>query len=56
VPAWLRALEAEVHRASAARSTLAVLAENFYRVPRRPLSLDECKRQLDAWDRPSLPQ
>jgi hypothetical protein len=51
VPAWLRSLEAEVHRVQAARSTLAVLAEGFYRVPRRPLSLDELKRQLDAWDK-----
>jgi hypothetical protein len=51
VPAWLRSLEAEVHRVQAARSTLAVLAEGFYRAPRRPLSLDELKRQLDEWDR-----
>jgi hypothetical protein len=51
VPAWLRSLEAEVHRVQAARSTLAVLAESFHRAPRRPLSLDELKRQLDEWDR-----
>ena len=56
VPAWLRSLEAEVHRVHATRSTLAVLAEALYRVPRRALSLDELKRQLEEWDRrPLLP-
>ncbi|MBI1913392.1 MAG: hypothetical protein HYS12_01335 [Planctomycetes bacterium] len=51
VPAWLRSLEAEVHRVQASQSTLAVLAEGFYRAPRRTLSLDELKRQLEEWDR-----
>jgi hypothetical protein len=52
VPAWLRYLEAEVHRVLAARSTLAVLAEGFSHVERRAISLDELKRQLEEWERP----
>jgi hypothetical protein len=55
VPFWLRRLEMEVHRVQAARTTIAVLAENFFRVPRQPLSWDELQRQLGDWDRPSLP-
>ncbi len=56
VPAWLRSLEAEVRRVQAASSTLASLAEGFARAPRRTLSLDELKRQLEEWDRrPALP-
>ena len=55
VPYWLRRLEMEVHRVQAARTTIAVLAENFFRVPRRPLSSDELQRQLGDWERPSLP-
>jgi hypothetical protein len=55
VPYWLRRLEMEVHRVQAARTTIALLAENFFRIPRRPLSWDELQRQLGDWDRPSLP-
>jgi hypothetical protein len=55
VPYWLRRLEMEVHRVQAARTTIAVLAENFFRVPRRPLNWDELQRQLGDWDRPALP-
>jgi hypothetical protein len=55
VPYWLRRLEMEVHRVQAARTTIAVLAENFFRVPRRPLSWDDVQRQLGDWDRPTLP-
>jgi hypothetical protein len=55
VPYWLRRLEMEVHRVQAARTTIAVLAENFFRVPRRPLSGDDLQRQLGDWDRPALP-
>jgi hypothetical protein len=32
-----------------------VLAENFFRVPRRPLSYDEVDRQLREFDKPALP-
>jgi hypothetical protein len=56
VPYWLRRLEMEVHRVQAAQTTIAVLAENFFRVPRRPLSYDELQRELRGWERPSLPQ
>jgi hypothetical protein len=55
VPFWLRRLEMEVRRVQAARTTIAVLAENFFRVPRRPLSWDDLQRQLGDWERPSLP-
>jgi hypothetical protein len=55
VPYWLRRLEMEVHRVQATRTTIAVLAENFFRVPRRSLSWEELQRQLGDWDRPSLP-
>ena len=48
VPAWLRRLEMEVHRVQAAHTTIAVLAESFFRVPRRPLSYDELQRQLPS--------
>jgi hypothetical protein len=55
VPYWLRRLEMEVRRVQAARTTIAVLAENFFRVPRRPLAWSELQRQLGDWERPSLP-
>jgi hypothetical protein len=55
VPYWLRRLEMEVHRVQAARTTIAVLAENYFRIPRRPLGWDDLQRQLGDWDRPSLP-
>jgi hypothetical protein len=54
VPFWLRRLELEVHRVEATRTTIAVLAENFFRVPRRLLSLDDVQRQLADWERPRL--
>jgi hypothetical protein len=56
VPAWLRRLELEVQRAQAARTTIAALAEGFFRVPRRTLSYEELQRQLREWERPALPQ
>jgi hypothetical protein len=55
VPYWLRRLEMEVRRVQAGRTTIAVLAENFFRVPRRSLTWEELQRQLGDWDRPSLP-
>ncbi len=54
VPFWLRRLELEVHRVEATHTTIAVLAENFFRVPRRPLVFDDLQRQLTDWDRPRL--
>ncbi len=56
VPAWLRRLEMEVQRVQAARTTIAALAEGFFRIPRRPLSYEELQRQLREWERPALPQ
>jgi hypothetical protein len=55
VPAWLRRLEAEVHKTKATQTTVATLAETFFRVPRRSLTFDEVQAQLGDWDRPSLP-
>ena len=56
VPAWLRRLEAEVHRTHVAQRTVATLAESFFRVPRRTVSHEELQRQLREWDRPTLPR
>jgi hypothetical protein len=56
VPYWLRRLEMEVHRVEASQTTIASLAEHFFRVPRRPLSLDEVLRQLNEWQIPALPR
>jgi len=56
VPHWLRRLEGEVHRVQAAHTTTATLAENFFRVPRRPLSLEALLRQIQEWQIPALPE
>jgi hypothetical protein len=56
VPFWLRRLEMEVHRVQATHTTIAVLAEHFFRVPRRPLAFDELQQQLREWGRPALPE
>ncbi len=56
VPYWLRRLEMEVRRVQATQTTIAVLAESFFRVPRRPLAYDELLRQLRDWGRPALPE
>jgi hypothetical protein len=56
VPYWLRRLEMEVRRVQATQTTIAVLAESFFRVPRRPLAYDELQRQLRDWGRPALPE
>ena len=55
LPFWLRRLEMEVHRARAAHSATAILAENFFRVPRCVLSYDEVERQVRELERPALP-
>jgi hypothetical protein len=55
VPFWLRRLEMEVHRARAALSATAVLAENFFRAARRQLDYEEVDRQLREFDKPALP-
>jgi hypothetical protein len=56
VPAWLRRLEAEVRRVQASRTSMAALAESFFRVPRHPVSHDDVLRQLREWERPALPR
>jgi hypothetical protein len=56
VPAWLRRLEAEVHRVHATQTAVGVLAESFFRVPRSALPYDEVQRQLRDWGRPALPR
>jgi hypothetical protein len=56
VPAWLRRLEMEVHRVQAAHTTMAALAEGFFRIPRRPLTYEELQQQLREWERPALPE
>jgi hypothetical protein len=55
VPYWLRRLEMEVHRVQAMQTSIAALAESHFRVPRRPLSVEEVQRQLRGWERPALP-
>ncbi len=55
VPAWLRRLEAELHRVKAMQTNLGVLAEGFFRVPRRPLDFEDVMRQLREKDFPALP-
>jgi hypothetical protein len=55
VPAWLRRLEAEVHRVQANTSETAKAAENFFRVHRQAVSFEEVQRQLREWERPALP-
>jgi hypothetical protein len=54
VPHWLRRLQAEVQRVRAARTPVAELAENLFRVPRRALSFEELQRQLPPWNQALL--
>ncbi len=56
VPAWLRRLEMEVQRVQAAHTTMAALAEGFFRIPRRSLTYEELQQQLREWERPALPE
>ena len=55
VPYWLRRLEMEVHRVQATHTTIEVLVEGFFRVPRRALSFEDLQQQLRGWERPPLP-
>jgi DNA-binding response OmpR family regulator len=56
VPFWLRRMEMEVARVQATQTTVATLAEHFFRVPRQVLDYDDLVRQLQEWERPALPQ
>jgi hypothetical protein len=52
VPQWLRRLEVEVRQVQASQTAVAVLAEEFLRVPRKALSLEELQQQVRDWDKP----
>ncbi len=54
VPHWLRRLEAEVQRVRTARSAVAQLAEEFFRVPRLRLTQADLLEQLRRWEEPLL--
>jgi hypothetical protein len=51
VPQWLRRLEAEMQRVRGARSAIAALVENYFRVPQRALGYEELRQHLDDWHR-----
>ena len=42
-------MAAEVQRVRASETTLALLAEGFWQVPRKVLSLEELERQIGEW-------
>jgi hypothetical protein len=52
VPHWLRRLELEVQRVRATQATVAVLAEGFLHVPKKALTIDELKQQVQDWEKP----
>lgn len=52
VPHWLRRLELEVQRVRAAQTTVAVLAEGLLHVPKKALTIEELKRQVQDWEKP----
>jgi hypothetical protein len=52
VPHWLRQLEGEVRRVRATHAAVAIQAEQFFRMPRKPLSYEEVQRQLQEWQTP----
>ena len=52
VPQWLRRLEAEVQRVWATQSAVAVLAEELFRIPHRPVSHEDVQQQLHEWEEP----
>ena len=51
-PHWLRRLEQEVGRVQATQTTVVMLAENAFHLPKRPVSWDELQRQLADWNKP----
>jgi hypothetical protein len=52
VPQWLRRLEMEVRQVQASQTAVAVLAEEFLRVPKKVLSLEELQQQVRDWEKP----
>jgi hypothetical protein len=55
VPQWLRRLELEVQRVRAAQTSIALLAEGFLRVPKKALTIDQLKQQVEDWEKPLQP-
>jgi hypothetical protein len=52
VPQWLRRLELEVQGVRAAQTTVALLAEGFLHVPKKALTIEELKQQVEDWEKP----
>jgi hypothetical protein len=52
VPAWLQAVETEVHRIQAKRSAMNILTEQHLRAPRQLLSTEELDDQVENWQKP----
>lgn len=52
VPQWLQRLGLEVQRVRTGQKALALLAEDFFRVPKMTLSSEEIDRQLKEWEKP----
>ena len=46
----------KVHRVQATHTTIAMLAEHFFRVPRQPLAYEDLQQQMREWERPALPE
>jgi hypothetical protein len=51
VPQWLRRLALEVQRVRAAQTTIAMLAEGLLEVPKRALTIEELKQQVENWEK-----
>ena len=51
VPAWLRRVEMEVHKVRAARTAIALLAEDFFAVPKVAVPFEELQRQIREWEK-----
>jgi hypothetical protein len=49
VPAWLQRLEATVQQTRAARTAIAGLAEELFRIPKVVVPLEELRQQLEDW-------
>ncbi|GIW82154.1 MAG: hypothetical protein KatS3mg105_3961 [Gemmatales bacterium] len=54
VPYWIDRLEQEVHRVWTSRSSIALLAESWIRLPKTTLTFEGLQEQIDHWDEPLL--
>jgi hypothetical protein len=52
VPHWLRRLGLEVQRVRAGQSAIALLAEGLLQVPKRALTIEELKQEVENWEKP----